>query len=62
MIENFKIIYCFKTEEMDENYGEIDCFKLFIMNVDCEIAGVGRIINRLSTLSFAIITKFNSLS
>jgi len=54
-------MYCFKTEEMDENYGEIDCFKLFIMNVDCEIAGVGRIINRLSTLSFAIITKFNSL-
>jgi hypothetical protein len=54
-------MYCFKTEEMDENCAEIDCFKLFIMNVDCEIAAVGRIINRLSTLSFAIITKFNSL-
>jgi len=54
-------MYCFKTEEMDENYGEIDCFKLFIMNVGCEIAVARRIINRLSTLSFVIITKFNSL-
>ena len=54
-------MYCFKTEEMDKNCGEIGCFKLFIMNIDCEIAGVRRIINRLNTLSFAIITKFNSL-